>query len=129
MNSARKINATFSDLTGYQLAINTKNGWATDTEAMTGSTAFSWTNSIALVDGSKTTGAISINNSLSNSSVGGIVLVSGSDFSNGTNEVKLGTLSFDPIDGQSSFNLTISGAITDGTSQLVEQAQYSLEVF
>ena len=129
MTAARSKNATFSELTGYQLAVNTKNGWATDTEAMSGNTAFSWTNDIGLVDGSKTIGAISTNNSLSNSSVGGIALVSGSDFSNGINEVKLGSLSFDPVDGQSSFSLTLSGTLTDGSSQLITQDQYILEIF
>lgn len=129
MTTARSKNATFSELTGYQLAVNTKNGWATDTEAMSGNTAFSWTNDVGLVDGSKTTGAISTNNSLSNSTVGGIALVSGSDFSNSINEVKLGSMSFDPVDGQSSFSLTVSGTLTDGSSQLITQNQYILELF
>ena len=62
--------------------------------------------------------------------VGGIALVSGSDFSNDINEVKLGSLlSFDPVDGQSSFSLTISGTLTDGNSQLLSQDQYILELF
>ena len=129
LNAARNAAPGFNQLTGYKLTVNTKNGWSTDTEAMSGSTAFSWTNSIALTDGSATTGAISINNALSNSSVGNIVLVSGADISAGVNEVKIGTMTINPVDDMSAFAITVSGSLTDINSQLASQAQTSLEVF
>jgi hypothetical protein len=129
LNVVRDIMPEFKGLTGYKIDINTTNGWTSDTESMAGSTAFSWVSDVSLTDGSKTTGAISVNNLLSNSSPGTVVLVSGNDLSNGSDKVKLGSLTFDPVDSLSTFGLTISGSITDTSDLLVNQSSYSMTVY
>jgi hypothetical protein len=117
--SASQVNPSFVGVTAFKLDLNTGNGFESDTQAMSGNKAFSWTNDVSLTSGSDTTGAISVNNSLSNGSVGNIVLVSGSDFSNSSTQVKLGTFTIDPVDNQSSLSLTISGMMTSGTGDLL----------
>jgi hypothetical protein len=129
LNVVRELMTEFKGLTGYKIDINTTNGWTSDTESMAGSTAFSWVSDVSLTDGSKTTGAISVNNLLSNSSPGTVVLVSGNDLSNGSDKVKLGSLTFDPVDSLSTFGLTISGSITDTSDLLVNQSSYSMTVY
>ena len=129
MNAAREILPEFKGLSGYKIDINTTNGWTSDTESMAGSTAFSWINNLSLTDGSKTTGAISVNNSLSNSSPGTIVTVSGTDLSAGSDVVKIGSLTVDPVDSLSTFGLTIAGTISDSSDSLVTQNSYSLTVY
>jgi hypothetical protein len=129
LNTAKEVFPDLIGLSGYKIDINTTNGWTSDTESMAGNTAFSWTNNVSLTDGSNTTGAISVNNSLSNSSLGSIVMVSGTDLSAGSDVVKLGSLTVDPVDSLSTFGLTINGTISDSSDTLVTQSSYSLAVY
>ena len=123
----------FMGLTSYKIDVNINGGWAASVDAMSGSTGFSWTNSLSLVNASSTTvGVLSTNNLLSNSEVGSVVLISGEDLSGGSrSQLKLGTMTLDIKDAKTigSVSGTVDASFSDVDGELASVSDFNIDVY
>jgi hypothetical protein len=113
----------FGSLAGFDIDLQLTNGWLQSVDALSGNTAFTWSTSKTV-----TNGATSINNLLSNTNPGGVVLLSETAITARVID-EIGSMTIDVKDSLTDLKgvLNMSFVDTDGT--LITQPAMTIDIY